>query len=126
MAQNTHATGEIDLPGLDNGPGSIEPGIIEKSMKSAPPDERRERTGPGQLAFAHHPQASLMSDGHQAGHGASNQAPGRFTGTFQISRAYSEIVRSEENQPTVAVLIIADLVQAFLSAQARATLRCDA
>src|SRR5271166_178308 len=49
---------------------------------------------------------------------------GGVTGTFQISCAYSAIVRSEENQPICAVLRIAERHQEDLSRQRLKTLRC--
>jgi hypothetical protein len=47
-------------------------------------------------------------------------------GTFQISLAYSRIVRSEENQPTRATLWIAFAFQTGLFPQSASTLRCAA
>ncbi len=46
------------------------------------------------------------------------------TGTFQISSAYSAIVRSEENQPVRAVLRMAERHQDLRSRQRRATFIC--
>ena len=50
--------------------------------------------------------------------------PLRQCGTFQISSAYWRIVRSDENQPMLAVLMMARRVQSELSLHMPSTLRC--
>src|SRR3954454_16812976 len=47
-----------------------------------------------------------------------------FTGTFQISWAYSRMVRSEENQAMRATLRMEARVQAGATCQRASTLRC--
>ena len=71
--------------------------------------ESRERFGEEK----HHPSnpsPDPASRGHPLPQGEGT-AP--HTATFQISCAYSRIVRSEENQPTRAVLRIAERRHAF-------------
>ena len=47
-----------------------------------------------------------------------------FHSTPQISRAYSPMVRSDENQPTLAIFMTAALRHASRSHQRRSTSRC--